>query len=775
MTNQADLKDELLAILARQPGQTTRELTTHLETSGWQAVDRRAVNQVLYRSPDVFIRDAGSGEEAPRWSVAPSCRSEHEAPSGPRSLAQQVETVGPLYAWQEDALRAWKDRAGRGIVEAVTGSGKSRVGLGAMTEALSGSGKVLVLVPTKDLQTQWHSLIQKSWRGVQVGTLGGGSHDDFRTCAVLVAVVNSARTANLAVPRGSLLIADECHRYGSEVNQQALDERFTYRLGLSATYERADDGCGEYLDPYFGGVCFSLDYRRALRDDVIAHFSVAQIGASFSADEQALYEKLSRTCARVWPVLINRFGVPERPFSDFMRAVKELADDSCHAGCQVAREYLAAFSSRRELLAETPVKLDSLEALAPAIRRAHRTIVFTQTIVGAERARERLTRAGVAAGCIHSEQRPDERRQVLEAFRAGALDVMTAAQVLDEGIDVPEADLAIIIAASRTRRQMIQRMGRVLRVKHHGRLARFAILFVENTSEDPGCGAHEAFLEEITTHADATATYHASVPSCVACRFLCEVSAAGARRVAVSSTELGASKIEPSVGVRSAPTAAVTLAATGTDRLPATISAILARRPSTVAAGGSADADLASIWAFLRGRPTGLLAAQTAQVREWLDSAYRWHSSAVRATTNQAEAARLDSLVIKCIEAMEHLNALADAATPDATMVDCGPRESRGVAAARAAVAGVPSPPGRSPPARPPQHRPLPSPTLRTGSRGEPGSGQATPKHRAEIGSASAFQTDAGLRFLDWGTCASCGVRIAGSSSYDLCARCGAD
>ena len=55
---------------------------------------------------------------------------------------------------------------------------------------------------------------------------------------------------------------------------------------------------------------------------------------------------------------------------------------------------------------------------------------------------------------------------------------------------MPDADLGIIVAASRQRRQMIQRMGRVLRPKNDGRLARFAVLYVQGTSEDPALGAH---------------------------------------------------------------------------------------------------------------------------------------------------------------------------------------------------------------------------------------------------------------------------------------------
>ena len=82
-------------------------------------------------------------------------------------------------------------------------------------------------------------------------------------------------------------------------------------------------------------------------------------------------------------------------------------------------------------------------------------------------------------------------------FGAGRISALAAARVLDEGVDVPEADLAVIISASKTRRQMIQRMGRVLRLKADGRKARFVFVYVADTSEDPARGAHDAFWSEI--------------------------------------------------------------------------------------------------------------------------------------------------------------------------------------------------------------------------------------------------------------------------------------
>ena len=144
-----------------------------------------------------------------------------------------------------------------------------------------------------------------------------------------------------------------------------------------------------------------------------------------------------------------------------------------------------------------------LSTLSAAIRHASRTIVFTESIQAATDAAAVLAVQGIRAKAMHSKMDMPQRRDVLAAFSRGNLQVITAPKILDEGIDVPEADLGIILAASKSRRQMVQRMGRVLRRKQDGRLARFVIIFVRDTNEDPEMGTHESFLEEITDPAVA--------------------------------------------------------------------------------------------------------------------------------------------------------------------------------------------------------------------------------------------------------------------------------
>lgn len=507
---------ELTTVVEANPGCTAGELRDALRDLGRVSITVADLVTELRAYPRRFRPD---GEDPPRWWLAGCPGAPAPAPAGSMSGAR----LPTLYAWQVEAFDAWHRCGSRGVVEAVTGTGKTLLGIAAIAEELGVGGQACVLVPTTDLLGQWGAALHRHLPpATSVGLLGGGHHDGLGDHDVLVAVVNSARTADLRPRRpGGLLVADECHRYGSDGNRVALEARFVRRLGLSATYERADDGHLAWLDPYFGGTCFRIGYRRAIHDGVTARFKVALVGVRLLPGEQADYDDLSALLSALRARLISRHGLPAEPIGVFLQAVVSLGraggDDE---GAMVARQYLRAMQDRRQLLADTPAKSEGLAQLVPALVAADRSIVFTQTIVAASRAAALLRAHGLTSDTVHSGLDASERRSVLSRFAAGGLQVVTAPQVLDEGVDVPAADLAVILAASRSRRQMVQRMGRVLRRKPDGRLARFVVLYAEATVEDPARGAHEGFLDEVTEVADAVRSFPPDSSSADLCAFV---------------------------------------------------------------------------------------------------------------------------------------------------------------------------------------------------------------------------------------------------------------
>lgn len=145
-----------------------------------------------------------------------------------------------LYTWQRQALEAWNTVGSRGVVEAVTGAGKTRVGLAALADSLTiAERRVVVMTPSTALVNQWEASIRSMFPGLKVSTDAARSPGWH----VLVDTVQTLSRSNPLWPgESALLIADEAHRYGAPTFAQALRPAFTHRLGLTATYERGDEG-----------------------------------------------------------------------------------------------------------------------------------------------------------------------------------------------------------------------------------------------------------------------------------------------------------------------------------------------------------------------------------------------------------------------------------------------------------------------------------------------------------------------------------------------------
>jgi RNA polymerase primary sigma factor len=505
------LVDDISDLLDQRPGLTATEIAAVLLTERSEAHhrhDAHAITLALFNRRDHFICDRGLPQ---RWWLAASKPDAEEPASQVASSRTAAFDRSRLYAWQRDALAGWAEAQHRGVVEAVTGSGKTMLGVAAAADELGRRGQVLVIVPTVELMHQWRRQMTPALPpGYSIGCLGDSETGTFATHDIVIGVVNSVRDHDLRmIRRGGLLVADECHRYASTMNRLALDQRFERRLGLSATYARDDGGHVDWLDPFFGGTCFRMGYRRAVDDGVTARFTVALVGVALPTAERAIYEELTSQIGHRHARLMQRYQLPTASFAQFIRALNVLASGSGSdtSGASEARAYLGLLLERRRLLAGTPAKMRALEALAPAIASADRSIVFTGSIETAGIAASVLSVQGLRAESVHSRLGTASRREVLRRFADGDLQVIAAPRVLDEGVDVPEADLAVIVAASRSRRQMIQRMGRVLRKKPDNRQARLAVLYVESTIEDPAQGAHETFLQEITAVADEVSSF----------------------------------------------------------------------------------------------------------------------------------------------------------------------------------------------------------------------------------------------------------------------------
>lgn len=553
------LINDLIKAVFYYPRFTGRYYARILRGDGYPWIRKRDVNSILYRKSEIFYYEISDGK--PGWFLTEEYHDElfsqgldeddppddweeivlgpvgddevdeHDYPDEDEDEEQDHDVEWSeeidLYDWQIRALDAWRDNKYKGIVEAVTGAGKTHVALAAMEAHLNEGWKVVILVPSIALQRQWankvNTIIKLELCNDYEVSLLGGNNQPAPEWDILIAVANSAaRHQLLPVGAKGLLIADECHRFGADTWARGLKPVFSRRLGLTATLERSDNGLERILLPYFEERCYQLEYEEALEDDVIAHFKIAFIGVDFDDDEAEIYEEADEKCRRMRNKLINTHGVSSEPFGEFMKEVTRLSNGGWGEATFDARRYIKAFSDRRKVISAAKQKIECLTDLIPSIQEAERTIIFTQTLHAAKKAVESLVRRDINAQVLDATMTIDERQQVFAGFENGDEEVVAAPMLLDEGVDVPSADLAIILASSKSRRQMIQRMGRVLRKKEDERLARVAIIYVKDTAEDPELGAHGTFVDLIEDVAEEIEIFDALEEEDAICDYLNE-------------------------------------------------------------------------------------------------------------------------------------------------------------------------------------------------------------------------------------------------------------
>lgn len=497
------LADVVVDALTGTDGLSVADVVRAVKAAGGAGVSRSAVERLLaddprFRSDDVLGRT--------RWTVDPAVVVDDAAATVPPVDAARPLDGLDLRDWQVAAFADWVAAGCRGVIEAITGAGKTRLAIAAVRVALSRGGVALVMVPTLDLQEQWVKELRALVPTARIGRLGGGGADDLSGHDVVVATPHSAATVPVVPDDGvlGLLVADEAHRYGAPTWGEALRDAFAMRLALTATYERNDDGLAEVLGPYFGGVVHGYGYAQAARDGVIAPFRVAVVGTALDDAEREGFDAADTAAKRARRVLVSDHRFPRDPRETIRVAAATLAEADAGArprhdpAVRAAGEYLRWLRARRDVAANAAGKLTVLGQLAPSLH-GRRTLVFCDTIDQAELAVRRIAASGgPLAETMHSDLPGDKRRIRMAQFRNGNLPVVVAPRVLDEGVDVPDADVAIVLATFRSRRQMVQRLGRVLRVKDDGRHAHLVVVYATDTLEDPARGAHEDFLGEVT-------------------------------------------------------------------------------------------------------------------------------------------------------------------------------------------------------------------------------------------------------------------------------------
>lgn len=394
--------------------------------------------------------------------------------------------MSDLRLWQSEALTAWEGNGRRGIIAAATGTGKTRLAIAALRQVVADGGRATIVVPTRILQDQWLRELRSAHvvPSRRIGTIGGSAPDPNPDHLVIVAVIDSARTGSrslmkhwngLGIP--TLLVVDECHWAGSEYNRGVFEGDARFRLGLSATPERGDDGFDEVLEPQLGGIVYRYSLKDAMDDGVLADLRMLNLIIDLSRSELDEYQRLERRLDQLKSDLAKR--KPELFVHEDWTAEVAVAAKSD----PLAKRLTALVGERRRMLARSSGRFTMVKSLLEAGEFSDRkTIVFNETIEQAEHVADLARQAAVSVVVDHSKMSQRDRQASQDRFRGGGVDCLVVVKAADEGLDVPDADQALITSGTLNPRQRIQRIGRVVRVG--GKRPRAISLLARGTTEE---------------------------------------------------------------------------------------------------------------------------------------------------------------------------------------------------------------------------------------------------------------------------------------------------
>lgn len=343
--------------------------------------------------------------------------------------------------YQREALAAWERAHRRGVVVLPTGTGKSFLAQMAMAKT---ARSTLVVVPTLDLMAQWALQLRAAFH-CEVGMLGGGEQ---RILPVTVSTYDSAQLRMDRIGnRFGLLVVDECHHLPGAVCARLASMAIApYRLGLTATPERADGQECRYAR-LLGPLCYRREITDLPEGEVLSHYETVAVDTELDDDEQAEYQRShERYIAFVRQNRID-FSVPEG-WRNFLQ--------SCFR-CPGGREAMEAYLTQKRIARASRAKLRQLWELLK-VHRHDRVIVFTADNATAYRIGNLF-----CLPVITHHTRSSERCAFLEGFRDGVYPVIVTSKVLNEGVDVPAANVGIVMSGTGSIREHVQRLGRILR------------------------------------------------------------------------------------------------------------------------------------------------------------------------------------------------------------------------------------------------------------------------------------------------------------------------
>jgi superfamily II DNA or RNA helicase len=374
--------------------------------------------------------------------------------------AWPLRTSRDPFPHQTEALQTWWNAGGRGVVVLPTGTGKTFLAILAINKT---GRPALVVTPTIDLLNQWYGELLVAF-DVPIGLLGGGYYD------IQPLTVTTYDSAHIHLDRWGhrfgLLIFDECHHLpGPTYMAAAVGSLAPYRLGLTATPERTDGQEG-VLDGLIGPIVYRREIKE-LAGDFLAEYQTVRLYVELSPEEEAKYIQAREQ----YRGFVDEHGISMGGPHGWQRFIQE----TCRT--KEGRAAFQAYREQRRLSLAAPAKLGVLQKLLDR-HRQDRVLIFTNDNATVYQIARRFL-----VPAITHQTKAKERRHILDCFQSGEYPVVATSRVLNEGVDVPAANIGVVLSGTGTVREHVQRLGRLLR-KHGEKQALLYEVVTRGTSEE---------------------------------------------------------------------------------------------------------------------------------------------------------------------------------------------------------------------------------------------------------------------------------------------------
>lgn len=365
---------------------------------------------------------------------------------------------------QIEALEAWKNNNYFGIFEHATGSGKTFTAICAIKHLMDKGYVPLILVPSLELLTQWHNEITNSlldianlhlylcgddnnlWK--RDGNLLAWTDSTLKKPRIIISSMDTAASdlfiKSINQGKHLFIVADEVHKIGSPYRRNILNIDTGARLGLSATPRRFGDEVGTAaIFNYFGVIIppvFTLD--DAIKAGVLTRYFYYPHEIQLTQDEQEEWDKISEQ--------ISKKIAMEKTNN---MSMNEILNNENIKLLLIKRARIVKNASGKIGLAKKIIN----ENYEPN----QKWLVYCDNQIQLERVLHKIKALNLDVFEYHSNM-PGDRKETLKYFSING-GIIVSIKCLDEGVDIPEATHALILASSKNPREFIQRRGRILR------------------------------------------------------------------------------------------------------------------------------------------------------------------------------------------------------------------------------------------------------------------------------------------------------------------------